>query len=158
MAEIDRDSFRAAMGLLPTGVTVVTAIGPHGRSGATASAVGSLSLDPMLMLACLDRGSRTLRSVQEAGLFGVDVLAADQEPLARQFSTKADEPDKWTGVDWSERDGIPALEGSVLWIGCELQDVLMGGDHVILTGVVIDLNARGGEPLIHHRGTYRALG
>src|SRR5438445_5609129 len=98
MAEIDRDSFREAMGLLPTGVTVVTAIGPRGRSGATASAVGSLSLDPMLMLVCLDRGSRTLRSVEEAGRFGIDVLAAEQEPIARKFSTKADEPEKWEGV------------------------------------------------------------
>src|SRR5919201_3668854 len=136
MAEIDTDSFRSALGLLPTGVTVVTAIGPQGRSGATASAVGSLSLEPMLMLVCLDRGSRTLRTVQEAGRFGIDVLAADQEAVARQFSTKLDEAQKWQGIGWSERDGMPSLAGSVLWVGCELQDVLMGGDHVILTGEV----------------------
>jgi flavin reductase (DIM6/NTAB) family NADH-FMN oxidoreductase RutF len=158
MPEIDTDSFRSAVGLLPTGVTVVTAVGPNGRSGATASAVGSLSLDPMLMLVCLDRGSRTLRSVQEAGSFGINVLAADQEPVARQFSTKLDEPDKWKGVAADERDGIPALEGTVLWIACELQDVLMGGDHVILTGAVSGLEANDGEPLIHHRGAYRGLG
>ena len=158
MVEIDKESFREALGLLPTGVTVVTAIGPNGRSGATASAVGSLSLEPMLMLVCLDRGSRTLRSVQEAGRFGINVLAAEQEPVARQFSTKLDEPAKWEGIETSESDGIPALKGTVLWIGCELQDVLMGGDHVILTGAVADLEARGGEPLIHHRGAYRPLG
>lgn len=146
------------MGLLPTGVTVVTARVPRGRSGATASAVGSLSLDPMLILACLDRGSRTLRSVQEAGRFGVDVLGAGQEEVARQFSTKAEEADKWEGIETSDRDGIPVIPGSVLWLGCELQDVLMGGDHVILTGAVFDLEANGGEPLIHHRGEYRALG
>jgi flavin reductase (DIM6/NTAB) family NADH-FMN oxidoreductase RutF len=157
MAEIDRDSFRTAMGLLPTGVTVVTAIGPNGRSGATASAVGSLSLEPMLMLVCLDRGSRTLRSVQGAGRFGIDVLAADQESVARQFSTKLDEAEKWQGIEWSERDGIPSLAGSVLWVGCELLDVLIGGDHVILTGAVADLEAGDGEPLIHHRGAYRGL-
>ena len=142
MPAIDKDSFRAAMGMLPTGVTVVTALGPNGRSGATASAVGSLSLDP----------------VQEAGRFGIDVLGAGQEKVARQFSTKLDEGRKWEGVEVSERDGIPALAGSVLWVACELQDVLMGGDHVILTGAVIDLEARGGEPLVHHRGAYRALG
>jgi len=145
------------MGLLPTGVTVVTAIGPNGRSGATASAVGSLSLDPMLMLVCLDRASRTLRSVQEAGRFGINVLGAGQEAVARQFSTKLDEAEKWAGVESAERDGIPALGGTVLWIGCELQDVLMGGDHVILTGAVADLEARGGDPLVHHRGAYRGL-
>jgi flavin reductase (DIM6/NTAB) family NADH-FMN oxidoreductase RutF len=158
VAEIDKDSFRAAMGLLPTGVTVVTAIGPRGRSGATASAVGSLSLEPMLMLVCLDRESRTLRSVQEAGRFGIDVLATSQEQVARQFSTKLGEAEKWQGLEWSERDGIPSLDGSVLWLGCELQDVLMGGDHVILTGAVADLDARGGEPLLHHLGSYRGLG
>jgi flavin reductase (DIM6/NTAB) family NADH-FMN oxidoreductase RutF len=158
MPGIDEDAFRTAMGMLPTGVTVVSALGPNGRSGATASAVGSLSLDPMLMLACLDRGSRTLRAVQEAGRFGIDVLGAGQEDVARQFATKLPEADKWEGVQVSERDGIPALEGSVLWIACELQDVLMGGDHVILTGAVLDLEARGGEPLVHHGGSYRALG
>ncbi len=146
------------MGLLPTGVTVVTALVPRGRSGATASAVGSLSLDPMLILVCLDRGSRTLRSVQEAGRFGVNVLAADQEPVARQFSTKLDESAKWEGIEASQHDGIPAIGGAVLWVGCELQDVLIGGDHVIITGAVIDLDANGGEPLIHHRGAYRGLG
>jgi flavin reductase (DIM6/NTAB) family NADH-FMN oxidoreductase RutF len=157
MGQIDAEMFRSAMGLLPTGVTVVTAIGPNGRSGATASAVGSLSLDPMLMLVCLERGSRTLRSVQAAGRFGIDALAADQEPVARQFSTKLSEEAKWTGIEAEVRDGIPALAGSVLWVGCELQDVLMGGDHVILTGAVIDLEARGGQPLVHHRGRYRGL-
>jgi flavin reductase (DIM6/NTAB) family NADH-FMN oxidoreductase RutF len=158
VAEIDKDSFREAMGQLPTGVTVVTAMTTRGRSGATASAVGSLSLDPMLVLVCLDRGSRTLRSVQEAGRFGINVLAADQEPVARQFSTKRDEEGKWEGIQSSVRDQIPSLWGSVLWIACELQDVLIGGDHVILTGLVIDIDSAAGEPLIHHRGKYRGLG
>ena len=158
MAEIDKEAFREAMGQLPTGVTVVTAMTARGRSGATASAVGSLSLDPMLVLVCLDRGSRTLRSVQEAGRFGVNVLAADQEAVARQFATKRDEAGKWDGIQSSVRDDIPSLSGSVLWVACELQDVLMGGDHVILTGAVIDVEAGAGQPLIHHRGKYRPLG
>jgi flavin reductase (DIM6/NTAB) family NADH-FMN oxidoreductase RutF len=157
VAEIDKDAFREAMGQLPTGVTVVTAMTARGRSGATASAVGSLSLDPMLVLVCLDRGSRTLRSVQEAGRFGLNVLAADQEPVARQFATKRDEAGKWEGIQSSVRDEIPALSGAVLWVACDLQDVLMGGDHVILTGAVIDVEAGECQPLIHHRGKYRAL-
>ena len=70
------------MALLPTGVTMVTATAPQGPAGATANAVTSLSLDPPLMLACLDRGSRTLGVVREAGRFGVSVLAAGQEELA----------------------------------------------------------------------------
>jgi flavin reductase (DIM6/NTAB) family NADH-FMN oxidoreductase RutF len=157
VAEIETGAFREAMGQMPTAVTVVTAMTPRGRSGATASAVGGLSLDPMLVLVCLDRNSRTLRSVQEAGSFGINVLASDQEPVARQFATKRDEEGKWEGIDSSVHDGIPALWGVVLWVGCELQDVLMGGDHVILTGAVTDLEANKGQPLIHHRGKYRGL-
>ena len=75
---ISPERFRIALGAYPTGVTVVTAIGPSGPSGATANAVTSLSLDPPMMLACLDRGSRTLTAVRAQGRFGVNVLAAGQ--------------------------------------------------------------------------------
>jgi flavin reductase (DIM6/NTAB) family NADH-FMN oxidoreductase RutF len=156
--EIDTADFRSAMSLMPTAVTVVTAIGPNGPSGATANAVSSLSLEPMLMLACLDRGSRTLRSVQEAGRFGVNVLSAEQEAVARQFATKVAEPEKWDGVEWSERGGVPAIAGALVWVGCGLLDVLMGGDHVIVTGDVVGLDSRDADPLLFHRGAYRPLG
>src|SRR3954449_8345175 len=96
------EQFRDALGAYATGVTVVTAIGPNGPSGATANAVTSLSLDPPMMLACLDRGSRTLTSVRAQGLFGVNALAAGQEELARRFSGKDPESAKWVGVEWSE--------------------------------------------------------
>src|SRR5918994_6801436 len=96
------EGFRDALGAYATGVTVVTAIGDAGPSGATANAVTSLSLDPPMMLACLDRSSRTLASVRAAGRFGINVLAADQEPLARRFASKQPEAEKWEGVDWAE--------------------------------------------------------
>jgi flavin reductase (DIM6/NTAB) family NADH-FMN oxidoreductase RutF len=156
--EIDADAFRSALGLMPTAVTVVTAFGPNGPSGATANAVSSLSLEPMLMLACLDRGSRTLRSVQEAGRFGINVLTAEQEPMARQFATKAAEPEKWQDVGWSEREGTPAIADTLVWVGCELRDVVMAGDHVIVTGAVLGVASGAGEPLVFHRGAYRGLG
>ena len=78
MAVPDRHEFRQVVGLLPTGVTVVTAFADDGPAGATASAVCSLSLEPMMMLVCLDRGSRTLGAVEEAGRFGINVLGLDQ--------------------------------------------------------------------------------
>ena len=81
---------------LPTAVTIVTAIGPRGPAGATANAVTSLSLDPPLMLACLDRGSRTLEVVRESGAFGVSVLGAGQEALARAFASKAPHTENWS--------------------------------------------------------------
>src|SRR3982751_1925511 len=112
----DPARFRAAMAMLPTGVTVVSAAGPEGPAGATANAVCSLSIEPMLMLACLDRGSRTLLAVEGANHFGIGVLHAGQEPIARAFATKAPVAEKWNGVAWSERNGIPAVEGSLAWI------------------------------------------
>src|ERR687891_1580486 len=91
------EGFRDALAAYATGVTVVTAIGPNGPSGATANAVTSLSLDPPMMLACLDRGSRTLTSVRAQGRYGVNTLAAGQQELAHNFSGKEPEAEKWEG-------------------------------------------------------------
>ncbi|MFL5856918.1 MAG: flavin reductase family protein [Solirubrobacteraceae bacterium] len=155
---VEIEDFRAAIGLLPTGVTVVTATGTEGPAGATANAVASLSLEPMLMLACLDRGSRTLLAVQAANYFAVNVLSAQQEDVARTFSSKAPVAEKWTGIDWQQRDGMPAISGALVWVACELHDVIAGGDHVIVTGEVLDLEARDADPLLFHRGRYRPIG
>jgi len=157
MSPPDPARFRAAMAMLPTGVTVVTAAGPEGPAGATANAVSSLSIEPMLMLACLDRGSRTLLAVQAANRFGISVLHAGQEQTARAFATKAPVADKWEGVAWSERDGIPAIDDALAFVACDLRDVIAGGDHVIVTGGVTDLETREGDPLVFHGGEYRPL-
>lgn len=157
MSRSDPARFRAAMGMLPTGVTIVTASGPGGPAGATANAVCSLSIEPMLMLACLDRGSRTLLAVQAANRFGISVLHAGQEGIARAFATKAPPAEKWEGVAWSERDGVPAIDGALVQVACELHDVIAGGDHVIVTGEVTDLATSEGDPLVFHAGSYRPL-
>jgi flavin reductase (DIM6/NTAB) family NADH-FMN oxidoreductase RutF len=151
----DPESFRRALGAYPTGVTVVTAIGPNGPSGATANAVSSLSLEPPMMLACLDRDSRTLTSVRAAGRFGVNSLAAGQEEVARRFARKDPELSKWEGVEWSESSGCPRLPDALMWVACELRDLIDGGDHLILTGNVLEADSREGRPLIFHRGEYR---
>jgi 3-hydroxy-9,10-secoandrosta-1,3,5(10)-triene-9,17-dione monooxygenase reductase component len=145
------------MASLPTGVTIVATSGEDGPAGATANAVSSLSIDPMLMLACLDRGSRTLLAVQAADRFSVSVLHQGQERVARSFATKAPVAEKWAGVDWSERDGLPAIDDALLWVACDLQDVITAGDHVILTGAVTDLTTTDGAPLVFHGGVYRPL-
>ncbi len=154
---VSPDQFRAALGAFATGVTVVTAIGASGPSGATANAVSSLSLDPPMMLACLDRGSRTLTSVRAQGRFGVNALAAGQEELARRFSGKDPEPDKWQSVTWSESEALPRLDGALMWVACELRDLIDGGDHLILTGNVLAVDSGDGQPLLFHRGAYRDL-
>jgi 3-hydroxy-9,10-secoandrosta-1,3,5(10)-triene-9,17-dione monooxygenase reductase component len=146
------------MSSVPTAVTVVTSVGEEGPAGATANAVASLSLDPPLMLVCLDRGSRTLAALRSSGRFAVNVLGSGDETLARAFASKAPHPEKWAGVEWSESDGMPRLAGALAWIGCELRDLLDGGDHVIVTGAVLDLaHAEETHPLLFHRGEYRAL-
>ena len=156
-AAVSPDEFRAALTAYATGVTVVTAIGPNGPSGATANAVTSLSLDPPMMLACLDRGSRTLTSVRAQGLFGVNALAAGQEDLARRFSGKDPESAKWGEVEWTESQGLPRIAGALVWVACELRDLIDGGDHLILTGNVLEVDAVEGQPLLFHRGDYRDL-
>src|SRR6266511_1871064 len=148
---VSPEEFRAALGAYPTGVTVVTAIGPNGPSGATANAVTSLSLDPAMMLACLDRGSRTLTSVRAQGRFGVNALAAGQDELARRFSGKAPEPEQWEAVEWSEPDGLPRIAGALMWVACELRDLIDGGDHLILTGNLLAADSREAEPLLLDR-------
>lgn len=153
----DPAGFRAAMGMLPTGVTVVAAGGPRGPAGATANAVCSLSIEPMLMLACLDRGSRTLLAVQAADRFGISVLHASQGQIARAFATKAPVADKWQGVEWSEIDGVPAIDDALVFLACDLRDVIAGGDHVIVTGTVTTVEATEGVPLVFHGGDYRPL-
>ena len=147
------------MSAVPTAVTVIGAQGTDGPAGATANAVASLSLDPPLMLACLDRGSRTLAAVRTTGRFSVSVLGAGDEELARAFASKVPPPEKWAGVDWIDEDGLPRIAGALVWVACELRDLLDGGDHVILTGSVLDL-ARDEEtaPLVFHHGEYRPLG
>jgi flavin reductase (DIM6/NTAB) family NADH-FMN oxidoreductase RutF len=154
---VSPEEFRVALGAYATGVTVVTAIGENGPSGATANAVTSLSLDPPLMLACLDRGSRTLNAVRAQGRFGVNALVAGQEELARRFAGKNAEAEKWDGVEWSESDQLPRLPGALLWVACELRDLIDGGDHLILTGNVLGVDSHEGHPLLFHRGAYRDL-
>jgi 3-hydroxy-9,10-secoandrosta-1,3,5(10)-triene-9,17-dione monooxygenase reductase component len=143
---------------MPTAVTVVATVGASGPLGATANAVASLSLDPLLMLACLDRESRTLEAIDEVRRFSVNVLAAGQEELARRLATKDPHAEKWAPVEWTEELGVPRIEGAPLWVACELADRHEGGDHVILTGTVLAARSEAGEPLLFHAGAYRRLG
>jgi flavin reductase (DIM6/NTAB) family NADH-FMN oxidoreductase RutF len=154
----DSDSFRKAMSAVPTGVTVVTAMGDQNPSGMTANAVVSLSASPPMMLACLDREARTLSSVRGSGRFLINVLAEDQEEIARRFATKDPEAEKWEDVEWAIDEGAPRIAGAVAWIRCELKDLIDGGDHLIVTGSVLATEASDREPLIFHRGAYRGLG
>ena len=160
MRDVGPHRFRSVMGHFATGVTVVTARGPEGPVGMTANAVCSLSLEPLLLLVCFDNDARTLPVVRREERFGVNVLAAGQEPLARLFAGKAPEGDKFAGVEHSVHDGVPVIEGVLAWVGCRLERLIPGGDHTIGIGAVTaaEYGPDGRDPLIWYRGGYEALG
>jgi flavin reductase (DIM6/NTAB) family NADH-FMN oxidoreductase RutF len=157
MQTIAPQRFREVMSAFTTGVTVVTASTPEGPVGMTANAVCSLSLEPLLLLVCFANEARTLPPVREGKRFGVNVLAAGQEELARLFASKRPEAEKFAGVQHSVHDGIPVIDGVLAWVGCTLTELIPGGDHTIGIGAVTAAEASGsGEPLIWYRGEYRS--
>ena len=155
--QIDPVEFREACGRFVTGVCLVTALGPEGPSGMTANAVTSLSLDPPLMIVCFASTARTLAAVEHSRRFGVQFLAHDQEDVAARFASKMPEREKFAGLAWSERAGVPSIDGCLAWLGCELRDLHSGGDHLIGVGEVVDLWRGEGEPLVFFRGDYWSL-
>ena len=159
MKAVEPARFREVMGHFATGVTVVTASGPEGPVGMTANAVCSLSLDPLLLLVCFDRAARTLPVVRETRRFGVNVLGAGQEDLARLFASKAPEHAKFAEVAHRVDDGVPVIDGAMAWVGCRLERLVPGGDHTIGIGAVhaAELGPSGAEPLVWFRGGYGSL-
>jgi flavin reductase (DIM6/NTAB) family NADH-FMN oxidoreductase RutF len=155
MKDVGPDRFRSVMGHFATGVTVVTVATDDGPVGMTANAVCSLSLEPLLLLVCFDNEARTLPAVRANGRFGVNVLGAGQEDLARLFASKRPEREKFAGVAHTVHDGIPVIEGVLAWVGCRLERLIPGGDHTIGIGAVEAAEAGHGEPLLWLRGSYR---
>ncbi|MFT3731788.1 MAG: flavin reductase family protein [Hyphomicrobium sp.] len=149
---VDPGLFKSAMGDLPGAVTVITSWTAAGDpSGATLSAVVSLSLDPPLMLACFDQGSTTLGAIQSEGKFLVHVLAHGQQDMAMRFSTKAS--NKFDGVDWQIGAlGLPEIDGCVASVACELHQIIEAGDHKIVIGRVVEVE-RGHDlnPIVYAR-------
>jgi 3-hydroxy-9,10-secoandrosta-1,3,5(10)-triene-9,17-dione monooxygenase reductase component len=154
---VDPLEFRDACSRYATGVCVITSSGPQGPSGMTANAVTSLSLDPPLMVVCFDLTARTLAAVRHSGRFGVHFLSQDQDDLAARFASKMPEAQKFEGLEWEERDGVPALTGSLAGLACTVRDLLPGGDHLIGVGEVTSLWRRDGDPLVFYRGDYWSL-
>jgi flavin reductase (DIM6/NTAB) family NADH-FMN oxidoreductase RutF len=157
-AEPDAAAYRSAISHFATGVTVVTTTGPDGPAGMTANAICSLSLEPLLMLVCLELNARTLAAVRDSGRLAVNVLAQHQQPLASIFASKAPEPEKFRGVGFDEVDGVPVLHDVVAWLTGDLEQLLPGGDHLIGVTAVRNVGSPGGEPLVYYRSGYHSLG
>jgi 3-hydroxy-9,10-secoandrosta-1,3,5(10)-triene-9,17-dione monooxygenase reductase component len=94
--------------------------------------------------------------VRQVKRFGVNVLAVGQETIARRFAGKLPEHEKFEGVPYSCDDGVPVIEGTHAWLGCDLEQLVPGGDHTIGIGAVEAAEAGGGDPLLYYRGAYRA--
>jgi flavin reductase (DIM6/NTAB) family NADH-FMN oxidoreductase RutF len=156
---IDARAFRDVCSRFVTGVCVVTGFGPDGPAGMTANAVTSLSLEPPLMIVCFDRTARTLAAVEHSRRLAIQFLAHDQEDVAARFASKLPEREKFEQVAWEDRGGVPALSGCLAGLGCELRELVAGGDHLIAVAEVVDVWTSGGagEPLVFFRGDYWAL-
>jgi flavin reductase (DIM6/NTAB) family NADH-FMN oxidoreductase RutF/DNA-binding GntR family transcriptional regulator len=149
----DARTFRHVVGHLPSGVTLVTTRTPDGDHGMTASSVTSLSLDPPMMLACLNRSSSTSMAVSAAGAYAVNVLGQGHEHLAQQFA--APSRDKFAGVRVTEGVlGLPLLADALARIECTVVEEVHAATHTIFLGRVVDAKADEGSPLTYFRGGF----
>ena len=155
----DSFAFRRALGSFATGVTVVTARDAAGANrGITVNSFSSVSLDPPLILFCLDKATPSFDSFRGAGRFAVNVLRAEQHALSIRFSTAA--IDKWDGVAHDLWPGdLPVLSGCLANLACRREALYEGGDHVIIVGRVERLHTAGeGDPLVYFQSDYRTIG
>jgi flavin reductase ActVB len=143
-------AFRNAMARFASGVTIVTTKNGEGDPvGFTASAFSSLSLNPPLLLVCLQKDADCYDSFMEAEHFTVSILSRDQDDIARRFATKA--IDKWqdTPTVPGEKTRLPLIEGASAQTECLMLNRVDGGDHTILIGEVISAASTDAEPLLH---------
>jgi flavin reductase (DIM6/NTAB) family NADH-FMN oxidoreductase RutF len=150
----DRRDFRRALGQFATGVTVVSTCAKDGRRvGLTVNSFSSVSLDPPLVLWSLSRQAPSFADFAGASHFAINVLAANQHHLSRQFSTPL--PDKFAGVECIEGStGCPLLRGATAHFICRNIRQFDGGDHIIFLGEVEEYKWHEGEPLVFHSGRY----
>lgn len=151
---IDGALFRNTLSHFTSGVTVVTMAHEAERSGLTVSAFSSLSLDPPLILICIDKTSTTLNLARQAKAFGVNILAQDQQHLSNHFASKM--TDKLENIPHHMGAlGSPLLEAVHATLECKLVDELEGGDHSILLGEVTFAEVdESKQPLVYYKGSY----
>jgi flavin reductase (DIM6/NTAB) family NADH-FMN oxidoreductase RutF/2-polyprenyl-6-methoxyphenol hydroxylase-like FAD-dependent oxidoreductase len=154
---VDARELRRALGQFATGVTVVTTRAEDGRRiGVTANSFTSLSLDPPLVLWCLDRDAPSRPAFASACRFAINVLSAGQHYLSRQFATPAD--DKFAGTTCEDGpDAVPLLAGVIARFVCRNSRQVEAGDHVIVIGEVESFETFEGEPLVFHSASYRVV-
>lgn len=156
--EFDHRRFRDALGCFGTGVTIVTTLDADGAPvGLTANSFTSVSLDPELLLVCLNRRSNSLPVFEAADIFAVNVLRVEQKELAQRFAMAG--ADRFRETAWeSGSAGAPILTGSLANFECSKYAEYDGGDHLILVGRVTDVRFDAEQdPLLYFRSAYREL-
>jgi flavin reductase (DIM6/NTAB) family NADH-FMN oxidoreductase RutF len=154
---VSKDEFRQALGHFASGVTVVTSRCEDDQvRGITVSAFSSLSLEPPLVLICIDKRASLHDHLKEGRHFAVNMLGETQELISRRFASK--EPNRFEGVGYSEGlTGSPLLDGAMAFIECRVVNAYPGGDHTIFVGEVEATRVSDGRPLAYFRGGYVRL-
>jgi flavin reductase (DIM6/NTAB) family NADH-FMN oxidoreductase RutF len=150
--------FREAMGRFATGVTVVTVDEDGEIHGMTANAFCSVSLDPMLVLVCVDQRARTHAHLHARKRFGVNILCSAQQAISEYYarSTETHQHAESAGARFERTPhGTPVLAGALAYLECRLHSTQPAGDHTIFIAEVEDVVVRAGEPLLFFRGRYR---
>jgi len=150
---LSADVFRDVIGRFASGVTVISALHNGVAYGTTASAVTSLSLDPPMVVICMNKDSATGQAVVTCGHFAVNILDEDQADLALHFASKA--TDKFASVQCAPSDaGDPLIENALATLECRIADAFTGGTHWVILGRVERASARVGAPLTYFRGQF----
>jgi flavin reductase (DIM6/NTAB) family NADH-FMN oxidoreductase RutF len=153
---IDDAHFKLALSHFASGVTIVTTEHEGRPFGMTVASFASLSLNPKLVLVCIETSVKTHDAIVAVGKFGVSILASDQAGISSKFASRSD--DKFTGVEvFRGALDLPLITGALTTIECNVQAQLPGGDHSIFVGEVIDIQTREGEPLLYFRSGYREM-
>lgn len=154
--------FRKALGYFATGVTVITVDYEGEIQGMTANAFASVSLDPLLVLVCVDQRARTHAHLHARKRFGVNILSQTQRRISEYYARTVrthEEAEREAGARFERTaHGTPVLQGALAYLECRLHTAQNAGDHTIFIAEVEDLVVHEGDPLLFFRGEYRGIG
>lgn len=160
---VSEESFRRSMGRFATGVTVMTTTVAAGFHGMTLNAFTSVSLDPPLVLVCIDRRTRMHGYLEESGSFALTVLSEEQRELSGRFAASgraADGEVQLEGLAWTRSpvSRHPVLTDGLAYFDCEVDSVYPGGDHSIVVAAVLETERLSdGDPLVYYASGYERL-
>lgn len=156
---IDAETFKQVLRRWASGVTVITCRREERVHGMTASSFTSVSLDPPLVLVCVDRRTRTYECLGAQGAFGIHILGTEMEEISNRcagfLGDRAHELDDLPHR--TEVTGAPILDGALAWMDCLLRQTYEAGDHAIFIGEIQAAGGRDGSPLLWFNRDYRAL-